>query len=82
MDYYNRLILAGSFGLAAGMGLGYWTGEYLFWIVICMAITIGTDVFLRTKKNVKIPPPMKNLPSNKVNPGKKFPDKDAPDPHF
>ncbi len=81
MDYWTRIILASVIGLGIGLLLGYFFGNYLIWIIFCLAFLLATETSLRTIKNVKGPPsPLKN--QNLVVKERNLPFKKPPQPKF
>ncbi len=55
MDDWSRIIIALIFGVAAALAISYFFGDLIFWLLICVAISLATETSLRTIKNVKAP---------------------------
>lgn len=56
MDDWTRIIIATLIGVGSGLAIGYFFGDYFFWIIISTAIAIASESALRTIHNVKAPP--------------------------
>lgn len=55
LDDWTRITIATLIGVGSGLGLGYFFGDYFFWVIISIAISIATESALRTIHNVKAP---------------------------
>ena len=85
MDDWTRITLATLIGVGCGLGIGYFFGDYFFWVITSIAISIATESALRTIHNVKAPPnpilDQSNVKNTSFKPPKK-PWAKPPKPNF
>ncbi|NUM25961.1 MAG: hypothetical protein HUU49_05120 [Candidatus Buchananbacteria bacterium] len=55
MDYWSRIFISIILGVAAGISIGHFFGDTVFWVFIAVAVSLATETSLRTIKNVKGP---------------------------
>jgi hypothetical protein len=53
MDYSNRLILALIAGVGIALGINYFFGNLIYWLIPSLAIAFAAETALRTSKETK-----------------------------